>query len=107
MRHSLLHGERISHAEGEEDMTLSQLVDWVGKVGRAALLTALGNRAARDGDISLSLLYPSTFLHQQIGLKSHFVFKSPVGREPVFDDIPKVDINLIVHEEISPTKTIA
>jgi hypothetical protein len=99
MRHSLLHGEKVSHPEGEEDMTLSQLVDWVGKVGRAALLTALGNRAAQDGDIRLRLLYPSTFLHQQIGLKSHFVFKSPVGREPVFDDIPKVDINLIVHEK--------
>jgi hypothetical protein len=98
MRHSLLHGEKISRVEGEEGLTLSQLVDWVGKVGRAALLTALGNRAAQEGDIHLGLLYPNTFLHQRLELKSHFSFKSPAGREPVFDDIPKVDINLIVHE---------
>jgi hypothetical protein len=105
MRHSLLHGERISRSEGEEGVTLSQLVDWVGKVGRAALLTALGNRAAqRGGDVRFQLLYPNTFLHQRIVIKSRFSFTSPAGREPVFDDIPKVDMDLIVREQAEPSE---
>ena len=99
MRHSLLHGERSLRIEGEEGLTLSQLVDWVGKVGRAALLTALGNRAAQEGDIRLRLFYSNTFLHQRLELKSRFSFTSPAGREPVFEDIPKVDINLIVRDQ--------
>jgi hypothetical protein len=93
MRHALLHGETISSIEGEQGVTLSQVVDWIGKVGRAALLTALGKRAAQEGDVCFRLLYPNTFLHQGLEVKSRFSFTSPADREPMFDDIPKVTLN--------------
>ena len=98
MRHALLHGDRVSRVEEEHGLTLSQLVDIVAKVARAALLTALGNRAAQDGDVRLRFIQPNTFLHYQLGYKMHVSFRTPAGRDPAVDDIPSFNVDLIVRD---------
>ena len=58
MRHALLHGDRVSRVEAEFDLTLSGLVDIVGKIAWVALLTNLVSTVGEEGTVRMGF-YPT------------------------------------------------
>jgi hypothetical protein len=104
MRHALLHGDDISNVESQQGVTLSQLVNVVGKVAWAALTTALIRaRAAVAPGEEIGFIQPNTFLHYGLEPVVMMSFESPTDRDPNIDDIPDLDIDLIV-SAVQPDK---
>ena len=101
MRHALLHGDQVSRVEAEFDLTLSQLVDIVGQIAWIALLNNLVPAVGQERTFRMGFIQPNTFLHHRVEFKGHVGFKSPNDRPPVFTDIPKIDVNLIVKEQLA------
>lgn len=97
MRHALLHGDEVAKVEQENGVTLSQLVDVVGKLAWVALLDALVRRTAEDR-VQVGLIQPTTFLHHRVAFKAHVGIQTPVDREPAFSDLPNFEVDLIVEE---------
>lgn len=94
MRHALLHGEDVTEIEKQNGVPLSELVDIVGKVAWASLMTTIVNLISKDKPGHLEILDVSTFLDYEMVTKAEIAFSSPTDREPVFSDIPdfKIDI---------------
>jgi hypothetical protein len=97
MRNALSHGDKVSEAETKHGHTLAQLVDVVGKVAWVVLFDAIRKVAdpANEGRL-IRLVQPTTFLHYRVEPTAFVSFTSPEGREPVFSDIPKLEMELEV-----------
>ena len=101
MRHTLLHGDRIARVEQESGFSLNRLVDIVANVSWAALFKALTQAAGLQEEV-LDYLRPTTFLHFGVESFSFMSFPSPVGREPEFNDLPDINVELLVREFEAP-----
>lgn len=94
MRHTLLHGEDVAEIEKQSGFPLSELVDIVGKVAWASLMTMIVNLIFKDKPGHLEILDVSTFLDYEMVVKTKIAFSSPTDREPVFNDIPDLKIDI-------------
>lgn len=97
MRHALLHGDEVARVEQENGVTLSQLVDLVARVAWVSLLDGLVRRVAKDS-VRLGLIQPNTFLHRRVAFKAHVSIRTPAEREPVFSDLPNLEVDLVVQD---------
>lgn len=98
MRHALLHGDEAEKVEKKSGVELSKLVDVVGEVAWAAVLTAIVNRVAKDRTegLHLDLIKASSFLHRGVGVKAHVSISTPGNRDPEFSDLLNVKLETTV-----------
>lgn len=98
MRHALMHADDIRQAEADGGIDLGRLVDAVGNIAWAALLTELRKKIQPPPSGGLSLIQPSTFRHRGICARAEVQFASPLDREIRFDDLPDLNMKLVVED---------
>lgn len=98
MRHALLHGEDVTEIEKQNGVPLSDLVDIVGKVAWASLMTTIVNLIFKDKPGHLEIMDVSTFLDYEMATKTRMAFSSSTDREPKFSDIPNTNIDIQIKE---------
>ena len=95
MRNALSHGDKVSEVEKKHGHTLAQLVDVLGKVAWVVLFDAIRKAADPTNEgREIRLVQPTTFLHYRVEPTAFVSFTSPEGREPVFSDIPNLEMEL-------------
>ena len=99
MRHALLHADDVERAVDEGGMQLGELVDLVGRLAWASLISVARTQVEPPPGGRLGLIEPSTFRHRYGQARAEISFMSPEGREIEFSDIPTVRIETTVTED--------
>lgn len=93
MRYALLHGDNTDVLATRLGVNLSDLVDVCAEVAWRVLVRVV---APKDQDVKVALLKPNTVLHHELITQGHVSFKSPEGREVKFEDIPDINMDVII-----------